>query len=203
MSAKRWSRLLLASATDDGITLPDGTYRPFDAEDIDAVLSAWLGREVHLSQVDPAVDLSYEMTFDPPNDDAELYEIPAAPGSFLDLAPLHLVTRQTLEGAAHSRPDLDWDVRRFRPNFVVDSPGLPAFGEDAWCGTRFSIGSTVVEGMQPTVRCAMPLRAQPGLDAQPALFGAMDSMHANHFGIYVTVIVPGKVTSGDDVLQTG
>jgi uncharacterized protein len=203
MSAKRWSKLLLASADDVGITLPDGTHRAFGSADLDAVLSQWLGREVQLRQVDPAVDLSYEMTFDPPNDAAELYEIPAAAGSFLDLAPLHLVTRQTLDGTAEARPDLDWDVRRFRPNIVVDAPGLPAFGEDGWCGERFTIGSAVVEGMQPTVRCAMPLRAQPGLDAQPALFGAMDALHANHLGIYVTVVTPGEVTAGDPVFPTG
>ncbi|MGH3578383.1 MAG: MOSC N-terminal beta barrel domain-containing protein, partial [Mycobacterium sp.] len=39
MSAKRWSKLMFAVADDVGITLPDGTYRPYDAVDLDDVLS--------------------------------------------------------------------------------------------------------------------------------------------------------------------
>lgn len=199
MSAKRWSRLLLAVADDNGITLPDGTHRPYEAEDMDRVLSTWLERDVALQQVGPDVDLSYEMTFDPPNDDAELYEIPAPVGSFLDLAPVHLVSRQTLHGGVETRPDLNWDVRRFRPNLVVDAAGTTAFGEDAWCGRQLRIGSAVVEALQPTVRCAMPLRAQPGLESQPALFRALDEIHANHLGIYLSVVTPGEIRVGDQI----
>ena len=33
MSAKRWAALLQASADDDGMTLPDGTWIPFVAPD--------------------------------------------------------------------------------------------------------------------------------------------------------------------------
>jgi uncharacterized protein YcbX len=139
------------------------------------------------------------MTFDPPDDEAELFEIPAPPGSFLDLAPLHLISRQTLCQSGDARPDLNWDVRRFRPNVVVDAPGLSSYGEDAWCGKRLQIGTAVVAAMQPTVRCAMPLRAQPGLDSQPSLFKALDSAHANHLGIYLSVLEPGEFRVGDRV----
>ena len=165
------------------------------ASDLDAVLSSWLGREVELRQVDPDMALSYEMTFD----ETEMFEIPSPPGSFLDLAPLHLVSQQTLQESGKARPDLNWDARRFRPNLVVDAPGLSSFGEDAWCGRQLRIGSAVVEAMQPTVRCAMPLRGRPSLDAQPALFKALDSIHANHLGIYLSVVVPGEISVGDGV----
>jgi len=199
MSAKRWSKLLLAVADDIGITLPDGTRRPYESGDMDRVLSTWLERDVALHEVAPDVDLSYEMTFDPPNDDAELYEIAAPSGSFLDLAPVHLVSQQTLRAGATTRPDLDWDVRRFRPNLVVDAVGTPSFGEDAWCGRQLRIGTAVVEALQATVRCAMPLRAQPGLVSQPSLFHALDEIHANHLGIYLSVVAPGAVRIGDRI----
>jgi hypothetical protein len=196
MSAKRWSKLLLAETDDGGITLPDGTRLPFDGPHVDAELSAWLEREVVLRQVDPGIDVSYEMTFDPPDDEAEYFEIPTPPGSFLDLAAVHLVSRQTLEQCAIARPDLNWDVRRFRPNLVIDAPELSSFGEDAWCGGRLRIGSVLLDALQPTVRCAMPLRAQPGLGSQPLLFEAMDGLHANHLGIYLSVIERGTVEVG-------
>ena len=39
------------------------------------MLSAWLGREVRLVASDPTTAVSYEMTFDPPDDDAEYFAI--------------------------------------------------------------------------------------------------------------------------------
>ena len=199
MSAKRWSKLLMAAADDDGIALPDGIRVAYSDPDVDEVLSVWLARQVALRHVDPDAQVSYEMTFDPPNDDAELFEIPTPPGSFLDLAALHLVSRQTLHANEAARPDLDWDVRRFRPNVVADIPDGVPFGEDEWCGTRLQLGAAVVEAVQPTVRCAMPLRSQPGLSAQPALFSALDSIHANHLGIYLSVIATGTIRVGDRI----
>ena len=147
----------------------------------------------------PDVQVAYEMTFDPPDDEAEYYAIDAPAGSFLDLAAVHLVCTQTLDGCRAARPDLDWDVRRFRPNVVVDVPGLEPFGDDAWTGRRLRLGSVVLEAMQPTVRCAMPLRAQPGLASQPSLYAALEELHANHLGQYLSVVEPGEVRVGDPV----
>ncbi len=208
MSAKRTAALLDASADDSSITLPDGTVVAWDDEDADARLSAWLGKEVHLSEPQPGHQLSYEMTFDPPDDEAEYVEIPAPVGTFVDLAPLHVVSRATLDGAAELRPDLNWDVRRFRPNLVLDTEG-GAFVENEWVGRslRFASGATI-RISQPTVRCAMPLRSQPehagnvALGRQPELFRAMSELNTeypNHFGAYVDVEVPGRVAVGDAV----
>jgi uncharacterized protein YcbX len=199
LSAKRYGRLLEADVADDAVVLPGGERIPFDAPDAATRLSAWIGRPVELATCGPDVAVAYEMTFDPPNDDAEYYAIDAPVGSFLDLAPVHLVCTQTLDACRAARPDLDWDARRFRPNVVVDVPGLEPFGDDAWTGRRLRLGSVVLEGMQPTVRCAMPLRAQPGLASQPALYGALEDLHANHLGQYLSVVEPGEVRVGDPV----
>jgi uncharacterized protein YcbX len=203
MSAKRYSALLHWSADDDGITVADGPTVRFDDPDINAILSEHLGRPVELHRSGLDTSLSYEMTFEPPNDDAEYIAIDAPPGRFVDLAPLHVVSKQTLEGCAAACPDLNWDVRRFRPNLVVDAPGLEPFGEDAWCGHRLRVGGAVLEPRQPTVRCAMPLRAQPTLDRQPDLYNALEDLHANHLGIYVWVEQPGAVALGDEVVLVG
>jgi uncharacterized protein YcbX len=198
MSAKRWSRLLDAAADDDGITLPDGSRAAYADDDVDPLLSDWLERPVHLDEASAATEVAYEMTFDPPDDSAEFVPIPAPPGTFLDLAAGHLLTSATLESCAAARPDLDWDVRRFRPNLVVDGPKEP-FAEDEWCGGRLRIGSAVLAARQPTVRCAMPLRAQPGLDRQAALYEALDEIHGNHLGIYLDSVEPGEIAIGDPV----
>jgi len=214
LSAKRRSELLQATADDERITLPDGTVIGLDDPEASARLSAWLDRAVELRSVEalaaagvPA-GLSYEMTFDPPDDGAEYFEIPVPEGTFLDLAAVHLVTTATLAGCAAARPDLDWDVRRFRPNLVLDVPG-EVFVEDDWTGRQLQLGAEVVlEVMGPTVRCAMPLRAQPAaagagpLERQPELFRAMGELHEafpNHLGAYASVVRPGRVAVGDEI----
>ena len=198
MSAKRFSRLLEAAADDDGITRPGGRRLTYGAPEVDQVLSGWLGRRVRLEERSPETSRSYEMTFDPPNDAAEFYEIPSPEGSFLDLAAVHLLSTATLAGGEAAYGELDWDVRRFRPNVVVEGPDEP-FAEDAWCGSAITVGSARLAARQPTVRCAMPLRAQPGLDRQPRLFEALTALHDNHLGTYLDVLEPGEIRVGDAV----
>ncbi|QXC61221.1 MOSC domain-containing protein [Aquihabitans sp. G128] len=202
LSAKRTSALLDASATDQAITLADGTVIALDDPDADERLTAWLGRPVHLARSEGTDPVSYEMTFDPPDDGAEYYEIPAAPGSFLDLAAVHLVTTATLDGLAAARPDLDWDVRRFRPNLLLDVDG-PTFVEQGWIGRHVRVGTAVLSIDTPTVRCAMPLRAQPGgIERQPEIFRALNELNTvapNHLGAYCSVVTPGAVRPGDPV----
>ena len=198
MSAKRFGRLLEASADDEGITLPEGGRLSYGDEGVDAALSAWLRRPVRLEQRSPETSRSYEMTFEPPNDEAEYFEIPSPPGSYLDLAAVHLLSTATLARAEAAYGELDWDVRRFRPNVVVEGPDEP-FAEDAWCGSELTIGGARLAVRQPTVRCAMPLRAQPGLARQARLYAALEELHANHLGTYVDVVEPGEIRVGDEV----
>jgi uncharacterized protein YcbX len=201
-SGKRFATLLEATGGDDHVVLPDGRRLDLDDPRAAGLLSDWLGREVGLARPDPRAAVSYEMTFDPPNDDAELYEIPTPTGTLLDLAAIHLVTAATLEHCRQARPDLDWDVRRFRPNLVVDVDVEP-FAEDGWVGRDLAVGSAVLRVQMPTVRCAMPLRAQPGgLTRQPGLFKAMSELNTanpNHLGLYLSVTEPGTVVEGDPV----
>ncbi len=200
LSAKRVSALLLPAATDEAITLPDGTTVAVDAPDADDVISAWFGRRVHLASLAEAGDRTYEMTFDPPDDDADYYEIPAPAGSFLDLAHVHFLTTATLAGCEAARPDLDWSIRRFRPNVVLDLD-VDTFAEGTWGGREIQVGEAVLRVMGGTVRCAMPLRAQPdGIERQPELFKAMNELNTlqpNHLGGYAEVVTPGHVAVGD------
>jgi uncharacterized protein YcbX len=127
---------------------------------------------------------------------------------------VHLLTTATLDGCRSARPDLDWDVRRFRPNVVVDVTGEP-FVEDTWAGRELQLGEVVLRITQPTVRCAMPLRAQPPHDSdpssaalarQPELHDALVELNAsfpNHLGVYAEVVTPGTIGVGDPVSVEG
>lgn len=208
LSAKIEPTLLLASVREGTdpvadapvLVLPDGTEIAADATEVGPRLSTWLGRDVQLRQRQDTDERAYEMTFDPPNDDAELFAIPAPRGHFVDLAAVHLLTTATLAHVRATHPDLDWDVRRFRPNILLDIPGADPFVEDTWVGGALRVGEAVLGIDQPTVRCAMPLRAQPGLDRQRDLYAALDSVHANHLGVYASVRRPGAVALGDSAV---
>jgi uncharacterized protein YcbX len=99
------------------------------------------------------------MTFDPPNEDAEVFDIPAPAGTLLDLTPVHFLSSATLGACEAARPDLDWDVRRFRPNLVLDlQPTEPSICSSIRRdhSTAYSIGSVLVIGsMKPLTTMPM------------------------------------------------
>ena len=203
-SAKLDKDLLHATVSEgaDGavaFTLPDGaTFAPGDAG-VDASLSAWVGRPVTLTADDGASSRSYAMTFDPEDDGAETVEIPAPAGTFLDLAAVHVLTTGSIARCAEAAPGTEWDVRRFRPNVLVDLDD-GGFPEDAWVGHRVRLGPVVIDVQMQTVRCAMPLRAQPGgIERDVNVFRTMRDVHNNHLGVYCAVVEPGTVRVGDPV----
>lgn len=202
LTAKRTGSLLGARATDDDVTLPDGSTFAVDDPALDGALTEWIGRPVRMARAADTPPMSYQMTFDPPNDEAELFDIPTPEGSFVDIAAVHVVATPTLAACAAGRPDVDWDVRRFRPNLVLDVDVAP-FGEEKWIGQQFSVGPVTLQVDGPMVRCAMPLRAQPGgLERQPQLFHALNELNPNfpgHLGLCCSVVTPGTVSVGDQV----
>lgn len=212
LSAKRVKALLDGVGSSAGVRLPDGTELGFGDAGFDAACSEWLGRPVRLSGPSAGEQVEYEMTFDPPDDSAEYFAISAPVGSFVDLADVHLVATATLDGCARLRPDLDWDVRRFRPNLLIAVEGEP-FCEDDWVGKTLALGAECrIVVNQPTVRCAMPLRAQPSgpegpaLERTPEITAALNELHPafpNHLGAYAQVVAPGTVRVGDQVTVLG
>jgi len=137
LSAKSVKDLLFARVDGDAVVLPDGQGRRPGRSGRLGRAVAWLGRDVWLATPIEGEERRFQMTFDPPNDDAEYVDIPAPAGSLLDFAPLHFVTAATLAGCRAKRPDLDWDVRRFRPNLVIDIDGRRSrtTGADSACAS--------------------------------------------------------------------
>ena len=195
LSAKRWPALLLASAAAgaDGtvtITLPDGSTHAAGDPDTDAALSAWLDHEVRVQQPPDGDGLPFENQVDPVDDGSDTYEWPGpAGGPFVDLAALHLLTTASLG---------TWDVRRFRPNVLVDVDG-EGFVEDEWVGANVRVGDVVVSPFMRTGRCTMVTKQQPGLDRDLGVAKALNARHGMDLGVYCGVERPGVVRVGDGV----
>jgi uncharacterized protein YcbX len=119
-----------------------------------------------------------------------------------DEAPLSLISMTTiLEIERQSGRDLD--VRRFRPNIIVDTPGLEPFGEDGWLGRSLSFGA---EANSPTVniamrdtRCVMINLDPDTAEADAIVMKTAVRLNTNHAGVYATVTSTGELAVGQKV----
>lgn len=202
LSAKRYPALLEAAATttDHGVevALPSGTTFAADDPDVHAALSAWLGAEVGLQAAATDAGGTYVMGVDPVDDDAGTFEFTGPPGTFADLATAHFLSSASLDAAAAFYPEGEWDVRRFRPTALVVGAGA-GFAEDGWVGLTIHAGSAAFNVVMPTIRCAMPTRAQPGLRRDADISRTLSRDHGNNLGVYCWVATGGTLTTGDTI----
>jgi uncharacterized protein YcbX len=64
---------------------------------------------------------------------AELARYATPVGALYDAYPILLLTRASLRALAERSPGSRFDVRRFRPNVLIDRDGAE-FAEFGWCG---------------------------------------------------------------------
>jgi MOSC domain-containing protein len=109
-----------------------------------------------------------------------------APGAHQDFAPVHLLTTRTLAHLAALHPAVAWDVRRFRPNLLLDDGDRPgAFSEDALVGRALTgpAGLRLTVGL-PTPRCVVPTRAHEELPADPRVLRTLAGDHRIDLGAF-------------------
>lgn len=211
------------------ITAPGGrTFFSDDTAGASAAISVDLGRRLRLSPLEPASNEDHyrrgrpdhadpiaqaRATFALENDEplpsgagmatlpgfAQLREFATPPGTYFDVAPLHVVTTSALRSLEHLNPASDADRRRFRANLLVetDDDGFPEFD---WCGSTVRAGDAVLEIRARTVRCAMPTHAQPGLERATSIMRTLVRETGQDLGVYALVAREGDVRVGDDVL---
>jgi uncharacterized protein YcbX len=211
------------------ITFPDGAVVGSDDPQVHTKLSELAGREVKLIALPPADDTSLHRLNSSDRESMSIaslrtdfgitegeklpdlsmmrvadlltfarYSTP--PGMFVDLAPVHVMTRNSLATIGAEIGGEEVDVRRFRPNVLltVDDPadGLP---EAQWTGGHLTLGGAKLEVTMPTIRCVVPSRAQPGFDVDRRVTRAVAARANRCLGSYCWVDVGGAVRVGDDV----
>lgn len=203
LTARRRPELLAAAASYDGdqpvITLPDGSTLVGPGERTDRELSHWLGSPVSLVSSSGHAGRA-EFFADATDDTSPAIEWTMPLGRYVDAAPILVVTTASLRTGAAHHPQGTWDVRRFRPNVVIDVDG-DTWLEDSWVGNQVEIGPVTLSPRQPCVRCTMVTRPQPGLEADVEMFRTLARHHGGLFGVWCDVVAPGRLSVGDHAAE--
>lgn len=192
LTARRDPELLLAQGAVDGeggarVVLPDGTTVTGPGPGADDALSGWLGRPVGL--VGPSRERStYEIPVDPEDDGSEVRTWQGPAGTYHDSTR----TQVSIVATGDLR---DWDVRRFRPNVVVDAPTA-----DVLVGHRVRLGGAVVDVVKQIDRCVMVTRPQPGgIERDLDVLRTIRRERGLLLAVGAVVVEPGRVRPGDAV----
>ena len=130
----------------------------------------------------------------------ELIEFTSPRGTYFDAFPIHVLTTASLEMMARLNPAAQWNVRRFRPNFLIGTrPDIKGLVESEWDGRKLHVGSVELKCEIPTVRCGMTIQAQAGLDKDPSILRSIVKDADQNLGIYASVTAAGEVHVGDEV----
>ena len=183
------------------IALPNGTILTSEQRELNQVLTNALGRAVTLATATPETpsleeywpDMEGLAHRETVTDEA----IPA--GTFFDLAVAHVLTTATLDRLRDLYPQGRFEVRRFRPNIVVQpSSGDKTFVENAWIGHTLAIGDQVRLNITgPCPRCVMTTLSQGDLPKDPGILRTAAQHNQVNVGVYAAVQRCGTIRRGD------
>lgn len=201
------------------ITLPSGRELESDDPECEAQLSEAIGRPVKLMSSAPE-GATYDvreadaqgLTAETPEAMTEAAVGMLAPaGTFFDTATLHVLTGSALSHLAEVHPGGRWDVRRFRPNVLVDLDAAPAdeFPENAWIGRSLHLGEDAQAAvLAPMPRCVMTTLPQGDLDRDPLILRTLAQQNRREIegygtfacvGVLANLTTPGDLRVGDRV----
>ena len=185
------------------ITLPDGATVASDQGDVDQTLSKALHRDVTLGAAASGAVNSEEYWPDMEGLDHRdtVTDFTLPEGTFFDCATVHVLTTATLDCLRELYPQGRFEVRRFRPNIVVQiDPGEKGFAENAWVGRTLSIGTAVRLNITgPCGRCVMTTLAQGDLPRDPGILRAAAQHNHVNVGVYAAVLQGGAIRRGDPI----
>jgi uncharacterized protein YcbX len=198
------------------VTLPDGSVVISNQADLDESLSGLLGRQVSLQPAEPgqreparsgfgdrqarrAEEYWPDMEGLDERDAVTDFDLPE--GTFFDCAVVHVLTTATLDRLRELYPEGRFEVRRFRPNVVVETSNcVKDFVEDAWIGRTVRIGDGVQLAITgPCPRCVMTTLAQADLPKDSGILRTAAQHNEVNVGVYASVMRGGRVRRGDAI----
>jgi uncharacterized protein YcbX len=188
------------------ITLPDGGQIFSNHGEIDRTLSKVLGREVSIMNASLEKP-SYEEYWPDIEGLAQRETVTdeaMPPHTFFDIAVIHLLTTSTIDRLRELYPEGRFEVRRFRPNIVVESEASEEkdFIENSWVNMKLRIGEEIVlKVIGPCTRCVMITLPQGDLPKDLGILRTVAKYNQVHAGVYASVHRGGTIHRGDNILQ--
>src|SRR5437879_6346643 len=214
---RKWPQLFnfraaLADAPRTGVpvapvrmTLPGGTLTDSTQPDLHQILSKVLKREVKLSALPDqrtATAEEYWPDIEGLDHRDTVTDFGLPEGTFFDCAFVHLLTTSTLDRLRGLYPQGRFEVRRFRPNIVVETAhGEKDFVENGWIGQMLVIGDAVRLSITgPCARCVMTTLPQGDLPKDAGILRTAAQHNRAHVGVYASVLQGGRIRRGDSVM---
>jgi uncharacterized protein len=121
--------------------------------------------------------------------------------TFFDIAVIHVLTTSTINRLRELYPHGRFEVRRFRPNIVVESEDKKNdFIENSWVGKKMIIGKDVVLNITaPCTRCVMITLPQGDLPSDLGILSTVAKYNEVHVGVYASVEHGGTIHRGDAI----
>ncbi|MEP6506766.1 MAG: MOSC domain-containing protein, partial [Gemmatimonadales bacterium] len=116
-----------------------------------------------------------------------------------DTLPLSLISTRTVDAIAHLS-GAPIDVRRFRPNFLVEPIDDVDFIEDEWVGADLKIGAMTMRVDKRDKRCVIVNVDPDTTERDPSVLRMIAQERQACLGVYGTTVGPGRVSVGDPVM---
>lgn len=131
---------------------------------------------------------------------AEVLEFTSPLGTYFDAFPINVLTTASLEAMSRFNPAAVWDVRRFRPNFLIQTTEeFEGLIEAGWNGRTLRVGSVELKCEIPCARCGMTTHGHSGLPKDPSVLRSIVKDADQNLGIYASVKQTGGISIGDPV----
>lgn len=184
------------------ITFPDGTARRSTDADLNEMLSRHFGRRVKLARTLSSPSLEeYWPNIEGLAHCEAVTDEKMPEGTFFDSAVAHILSTSTLDTLRAAYPQGRFEVRRFRPNIVVQlNERDEGFAENGWIGGTLALGDVHLSVTGACPRCVMTTLSQGDLPQDLGILKTASKQNRANVGVYATVEKGGPVRRGDVVV---
>ena len=122
--------------------------------------------------------------------------------TFFDIAVIHLLTTATINRLRELYPKGRFEVRRFRPNIVIESAPLEKdLVENSWVGKIITIGkdrdsAVILRVSGRCTRCVMTTLPQGDLPKDLGILSCIARYNQVSAGVYASVLRGGIIRRG-------
>jgi uncharacterized protein YcbX len=114
-----------------------------------------------------------------------------------DEACISVISRSTVQGIERES-GRELDLRRFRPNVVIETKGAEPFMEDKWVGRTLRVGegnsAAVIGVTMKDERCVMVNLDPDTAEKDSEVMKTIVRLNGNYAGVYGTVVKAGELS---------